>query len=150
MLSVLHHPSTRRRGDPHRHHPVLPTFTVEGSAQAASRKEKALKSSRISNILHIKASPKAGKAAAGEGDDPAPTSSLVRPSTLAQGGRQRAAPALAPSACLMAHPSGATRRNNAWCHPGHLPACQACSSKQAVKHRQLLNQYGFYFTARAW
>lgn len=149
VLFVLHHSSTRRRGDPHGHHPVLPTLMVEGHAQAASRQEKSLKSSRIINVLHTKASPKAGKAAAGEGSNPAPTSPLVCPSALAQGGRQQAAPAPAPSACSMAHPLGVTRRNSAWYHPGHLPACQACSLKQAVKHRELLNQYGFYSTARA-
>lgn len=140
VLFVLHHPSAHRTGDPHGHQPVSPTLMVERSAQAVSRQEKSLKSSRISNILHTKASPKAGKAAAGEGCNPAPTSPLVHPSTLAQGGRQQTAPAPAPSAYSMAHTWRVTRRNGAWYHPRHLPACQACSLQQAVKHRELLNQ----------
>lgn len=113
--------------------PCLTTVMAEGSTQAATRQEKSLKSSRISNVLHIKASPKAGKAEASS--DPVPTSPLVRPSVLAQGGRQQGAPAPAPSACSMAHPSGVTRRNSAWYQPGRLPARQACSLKKAVKHR---------------
>lgn len=87
VLFVLHHPIAHRRGDPHGHHPILPTLTVEGSTQAASRQEKSLKSSRISNVLHAKASPKAGKAAARKDRDQFPTSRLVHPSTSAQGGR---------------------------------------------------------------
>lgn len=67
VLFVLHHPSAHRRRYPHGHHPVLPTLMVEGSTQAAPRQEKSLKSSRISNVLHAKASPKAGKAAARKG-----------------------------------------------------------------------------------
>lgn len=135
VLFVLHHPIAHRRGDPHGNHPILSTLTVEGSTQAASRQEKSPKSSRISNVLHAKASPKAGKAAARKDRDPFPTSHLVHPSTSAQGGRQWAAPAPAPSSCSMAHPSGARRRISAWYQRGHLPACQACSLKQAVKHR---------------
>lgn len=104
---------------------------AEGSTQAATRQEKSLKSIRISNVLHIKASPKAGKAEASS--DPVPTSPLVRPSVLAQDGRQQGAPALAPSACSMAHPSGVTRRNSAWYQPGHLPARQACSLKKGCQ-----------------
>lgn len=133
VLFVLHYPIAHRRGDPHGHHPILPTLMVEGNTQAASRQEKSLKSSRISNVLHAKASPKAGKAAARKDRDPLPTSHLVHPSTSAQGGRQWAAPA--PSSCSMAHPSGARRRISACYQRGHLPACQACSLKQAVKHR---------------
>lgn len=135
VLFVLHHPSAHRRRDPHGHHPVLPTLMVEGSTQAVLRKEKSLKSSKISNVLHAKAGPKAGKAAARKSRDPFPTSHLVHPSTLARGGRQWAAPAPAPSSCSMAHPSGARRRISAWYQRGHLPACQACSLKQAVKPR---------------
>lgn len=133
VLFVLHDPIAHRRGDPNGHHPILPTLMVEGNTQAASRQKKSLKSSRISNVLHAKASPKAGKAAARKDRDPLPTSHLVHPSTSAQGGRQWASPA--PSSCSMAHPSGARRGISACYQRGHLPACQACSLKQADKHR---------------
>lgn len=135
VLSVLHCPIAHRRGDPHGQHLSLPTLTVEGSTQAESRQEKSLKSSRISNVLHAKASPKAGKAAARKDRYPFPTSHLVHPSTSAQGGRQWAAPEPAPSSCSVAHPTGARRRISAWHQRGQLPACRVCSLKQAVKHR---------------
>lgn len=110
-------------------------LVVEGRTQAALRHEKSLNGSRISSVLHTKASPKAGKAAAGEGGDPSPTSSLVHPPAWEHGGKQQAAPALATSACSMTHSLGVTRRNSTWYRLGHLSACQACSVKQTVKHR---------------
>lgn len=150
LCAVCHAtPQRPQKRGPLGHQPISPMLMVEGSVQAVLRQEKSLKSSRISKVLHIIASPKAGKAAAREGSDPVPTSPLVYSFALAQGGRQRAAPAPAPSACSMAHPSGVMRRKSASYQPRHLPACQACSLKQAVKHRKLLNQYEFYSTACA-